>query len=83
MFMDSIKALGVAHHVGGKIQLLEDQVAKIAKWEAPSDQSGVRAFLGTMVITRRWIRNFVETARPLSRVYEGKTYNLWIFNVLK
>lgn len=68
LFASTIKALGVTHVIGGLIQILEDRISKIMKWPVPSDQSEVRAFLGTTGITRRWVKNFAELARPLSRL---------------
>ena len=88
LFQDQIKALGVTHSVGGHIHILEDRIAKIAQWPAPIDQTGVRAFLGTVGITRRWIKNFAEIARPLSRL-TGKVEWQWTgseqlaFDILK
>ena len=43
-------------------------VNKVARWPVPSDQSGVRAFLGTIGMTRRWVKNFAEVARLLFRL---------------
>lgn len=68
LFASSIKALGVVHVVGGLVQILEERIAKIMQWPVPSDQHDVRAFLGTIGITRRWVKNFAEIARPLSRL---------------
>ena len=76
LFARSIKALGVTHTVGGLVNVLEDRVAKIARWPVPKDQTGVRAFLGTVGITRRWVKNFSELARPLSRL-TGKVDFRW------
>ena len=76
LFASSIKALGVTHRVGGLIDILEDRIKKIATWPAPVDQTGVRAFLGVVGITRRWVKNFSEIARPLSRL-TGKVDWRW------
>ena len=88
LFASSIKALGVTHSVGGLVKVLDDRIAKIARWPVPTDQSGVRAFLGTVGITRRWVKNFAELARPLSRL-TGKVLWRWTdaeqlaFDILK
>jgi hypothetical protein len=88
LFQDQIKALGVTHSIRGHIHILEDRIAKIAQWPVPTDQTGVRAFLGTVSITRRWIKNFAEIARPLSRL-TGKVEWKWTgaeqlaFDILK
>ena len=76
LFASAIKALGITHVVGGLMQILESRIAKVAKWPVPRDQSEVRAFLGTVGITRRWVRNFAEIARPLSRL-TGKVAWKW------
>ena len=76
LFQNQIKALGVTHAVGGHVHILEDRIAKIAQWPTPLDQTGVRAFLGIVGITRRWIKNFAEIARPLSRL-TGKVNWRW------
>ena len=76
LFATSIKALGVVHKIGGHVHILEERIAKVAKWPVPSDQSEVRGFLGTVGITRRWVKNFAEVARPLSRL-TGKVAWKW------
>ncbi|KAI0992069.1 hypothetical protein K3495_g16117, partial [Podosphaera aphanis] len=37
-------------------------------WPVPSDTSKVRAFLASVQITKPWVKNFSEIARPLSRL---------------
>ena len=76
LFATEIKALGVSHRIGGHIKILEERVEKIAKWPVPRTQSEVRAFLGVVGITRRWVKNFAELARPLSRL-TGKVEWRW------
>ena len=76
MFARILKALGVTHEVGGLVRILDDRIEKIARSPKPSDQSAVRGFLGTVAITRRWIKNFAELARPLSRL-TGKVGWRW------
>lgn len=46
------------------------------KFPTPQNPTGVRAFLGTIGITRRWIPNFSELSRPLSRL-TGKVDWRW------
>lgn len=76
LFESVIKVLGVTHTVGGLVSILEDRVAKIARWPVPKDQTGVRGFLGAVGITRRWIKNFAELSRPLTRL-TGKVDWRW------
>ena len=76
LFMSSIKALGVTHLAGGRLQILEDRVRCIHQIKPPTNVTGVRAFLGTLGITRRWVRNYAEIARPLTRL-TGKVPFRW------
>ena len=69
--MDRITALGVDHHVGGKIHVLPSRVETLAKWPEPTNVREVRGFLGAVGITRRWVKNFAEIARPLNRLTGG------------
>ena len=77
LFASAIKALGVIHRIGGRVYILEERIAKIARWPEPTDQSEVRGFLGTVGITRRWVKNFAEIARPLSRLTGKNTVWKW------
>lgn len=76
LFADAIEALGVKHCVGGHVYIRDARIAKVAVFPTPLDQSGVRAFLGTIGITRRWVKNFTELARPLNRL-TGKVEWRW------
>ena len=76
LFASRIKALGVTHQVGGLINILKERIEKIVKWPVPTDQSAVRSFLGVVGFTRRWVKNFAEIARPLSRL-TGKVDWKW------
>lgn len=76
LFMSSMKALGVMHSVGGYVHITPSQAEKIAKWPVPCDATGVRAFIGAVGITRRWVKNFMEISRPLTRLM-GKVPWKW------
>lgn len=76
LFASAIEALGVKHCVGGHVHILDNRIARVASFPVPSDQSGVRAFLGVVGITRRWVKNFTELARPLNRL-TGKVEWRW------
>ena len=52
LFVDHIKALGVEHHVGGKIHILSKRVETIAKWPEPTNVKKVQGFLKAVGITR-------------------------------
>lgn len=70
LFEESLVALGVVHTVEECLYILPERLRKIATWPIPKSPSAVRGFLGTVGITRRWVRNFTEIARPLSRLTE-------------
>lgn len=68
LFVDQIKALGIEHHIGGRLSVLPHRAAKILEWPEPQNAKQVREFLGAVGIIRRWVKNFTETARPLQRL---------------
>ena len=68
LFQTSVRALGMQHHIGGRITILNERIEKIARFPVPEDKTGIRAFLGTIGITRRWVPNFSEISRPLTRL---------------
>ncbi|SLM37975.1 Ribonuclease H-like domain [Lasallia pustulata] len=41
LFVDHIKALGVEHHVGGKVHILSKRVETITKWPEPTNAKGL------------------------------------------
>ena len=49
---------------------------KIRIWPTPTMPSEVRAFLGVINMTRRWVKNFAEIKIPLSRL-TGKIEWQW------
>ena len=68
LFTNTIEALGVTYKIGGIVQVKEARAAKIRNWPTPWTTTEVRAFLGAIGMTRRWVKNFAETARPLTRL---------------
>ena len=76
LFAGSIEALGVRHCVGGHVYIRGGRISRIAAFPVPTDQTSVRAFLGVVGITRRWVKNFTELARPLNRL-TGKVEWRW------
>lgn len=71
LFVDRVTALGVDHHVGGKIHILPSRVETLAKWPEPRNVREVQGFLGAVGITRRWVKNFAEMAQPLNQLTGG------------
>lgn len=75
--VSQISALGELHEVGGKISIKPERVKTILEWPIPADASGVRSFLGVVATTRRWVKNYSEMARPLSRLTGTKEDWKW------
>lgn len=74
-----ILALGEVHEAGGKITIKPERVQRILDWPEPGEQgtaTDVRAFLGTAITARRWIKGYAEIVRPLSRL-TGKVDWRW------
>jgi transposase InsO family protein len=65
LFQSEILALGVTHLVHGVVKTKEARTKKIKDFPVPTDIRGIKSFLGTVGITRRWIANFSEIAKPL------------------
>src|SRR5215469_630394 len=76
LFVDEVVSLGVLHKANGQVRILSERIEKILRWPIPTTVRGVRAFLGTIGITRRWVKNFGEIARPLQRL-TGKVSWRW------
>ncbi|KAI0996806.1 hypothetical protein K3495_g11380 [Podosphaera aphanis] len=76
LFVDQIVALGVSHKIGGIVQIVTERSQKLKEWPIPKNATQVRAFIGAIGITRRWIKNFGEIQRPLSRL-TGKVEWRW------
>ena len=76
LFIYQIKTLGVSHTIGSHIKILENRITKIIIWKIPTDRSTIRVFLNTVGITRKWVKNFTEITRPLSRL-TGKVDWKW------
>lgn len=76
LFMEKIKALGMLHTVGGIVEIVPSRIKSIQDMKPPKSQTQVRQFLGSIGICRRWIRNYSEIARPLTRL-TGKVEWRW------
>ncbi|KAI0995489.1 hypothetical protein K3495_g12690, partial [Podosphaera aphanis] len=76
LFVHEVLALGIVHKAGGQLQIKEDRARLIRDWRVPRSVGEVSSFLGAIGITRRWVKNFAEIARPLSRL-TGKTEWVW------
>ena len=76
LLQTEIIALGVEHLTQGRLRIRSARIDKILSWPKPSNQKEVRSFVGMLGITRRWVRNFAEIARPLQRLC-GKVEFKW------
>lgn len=65
---DEVVAIGISHKTHGRLGIKTERANKLRIWPVPQDQTGVRAFLGALGPTRRWIKNCAEIARPLNRL---------------
>ena len=70
LFISKIRTLGVNHIVDGEIKIIEEHIRKIVEWLISTNVCSVRAFLGSIFITRQWVKNFAEMARSLTRLTE-------------
>ncbi|POS82271.1 hypothetical protein EPUL_005521, partial [Erysiphe pulchra] len=76
LFVTETVALGVTHRTRGIMLTRNERCDKIRNFPVPKDVSEVRKFLGTIGITRKWVKNFAEIKRPLSRLI-GKVDFSW------
>ncbi|KAI1003105.1 hypothetical protein K3495_g5102 [Podosphaera aphanis] len=68
LFTESIIALGIQHFAGGESRAKPARAEKIKSWPVLTDVAKVRAFLASVQITKPWIKNLSELARPLTRL---------------
>ena len=61
----------------GKIQPDKTKLAAVDAFQAPSDKTGLKSFLGLASFMRRHIRRFAAIARPLNRLIRPKTPYIW------
>ena len=66
--MDQIEALGTTHKIHGILQTTKKRSAEIKLFPTPRELRDVQSFLATIGICRRFIKNFSELSRPLSRL---------------
>jgi hypothetical protein len=68
LFIDEVTALGIVYRSGGKVLTKPERAEKIHDWPIPKNLIDVRAFLGAIGMTRRWVKNFTELKAPLTRL---------------
>jgi hypothetical protein len=68
LFYDQVTALSVDHRIHGVIQTKVSCTEKIQSFPVLTELGGVQSFLGTISITRQWVKNFSEITRPLSNL---------------
>jgi hypothetical protein len=47
-------------------------VSKVTNWPTPRNMTELRGFLGTIGVTRNWIKNFAKIAKPLTELTKTK-----------
>ncbi len=77
LFENKMKALKITHCVDDFIKILKNRIKKIAKWLISADQTDVRVFIRAVEIIKRWIRNFAELFRSLTRLIDKVDWR-WI-----
>jgi len=68
LFITETVALGVLHKSGGILVTKLERCEKIRQCSVPKDATGTRRFLGVIGMTKRWVKNFFEIARPLTQL---------------
>ncbi|KAI1000816.1 hypothetical protein K3495_g7381 [Podosphaera aphanis] len=68
LFMEEIEACGTLHKAGGVILIKHKRAEKISNFPEPVNQHDVMSFLATIGVTRNWVKNFGEIARPFQRL---------------
>lgn len=74
--LDKILALGEIHEAGGKISVKPETVRTMLEWPIPQSTTGALLVLGTVITTRRGVKNHAESARPSQRL-TGKVEWPW------
>ncbi len=70
LFQSSIKVLKIRHHVEERVQILKSRVEKIMKFSISQNKTNVRAFLKIIELVHKWVSNFSEISRSLTRFIE-------------
>lgn len=68
IFMNQMGCLGVECYLDGSQRIRPSRTNKILEWPTPTNASDVRKFMGAVQICKRWIRNFTEISRPITRL---------------
>ena len=70
LFQIIVKALDVQHTIDEMIQVLFSRLRKIMNFSVSTDLTDVRIFTDTIEIIHRWIFNYSEIVRSLSRLID-------------
>lgn len=68
--------LGIECYLNGSQRIRPARTNKLLEWPTPQNASNVTQFMGAVQICRRWIKNFIEIARPMTRL-QGKAEFRW------
>ena len=70
LFAEEIRALSVIHFVDDFVRILKERIVKIVRWSMLKNQFDVRDFLDIVNIIRRWVKNFTELIKSLTRLID-------------
>lgn len=68
LFQTSIKVLKICHLIKKRVWILNDCIKKIINFSIFTNKTEMRAFFETINITHKWVSNFFEISRPLTRL---------------
>lgn len=77
LFQHEVLALGLVHASGGVVRIKQERAERIRNWPVPKCPRDVGVFRGAVGITRRWVKNFAEIARPLARLMASDVEWRW------
>lgn len=62
---------------GGQVRATEEKIRAVLEWSTPETRKQVQRFLGLANFYRRFIRNYSQTASPLTALTSTKTTFCW------
>lgn len=62
---------------GGQVRPMEEKISAVLNWPIPDTRKQLQRFLGFANFYRRFIRNYSQTALPLTALTSSKTAFVW------
>ena len=75
--MNSMKALKITHSIKEHVRIILSKAEKIAKWSVSIDAIEIRAFIESIDIIKRWVKNFMKISKSLTRLMRKMIWK-WI-----